>query len=507
MSLSDELFGRKDISLAQEMRLSKRPSSDLLITFAWIEGKKILHAPLTKEWDRLVKQVLEDKDLRGKSGELTLLYGSGEQEKRLLVVGLGEKKKLSKEVLFKAYLKAGQLAFDKELKTLACQIPINLGIPQEEATECLTYAFLQSTYRFDFHKAHSLKDDKPHIFKKITFLGADKKGLEKAEQAQLVCRGIALSKDLINANADDMNPNQLGQIAKEIAKKTSGVKATVHDKKWIEQEKMGLLLAVSRASKEDHPAFIVLEYKGAPKAKSRTVLVGKGITFDTGGLNLKPTGYMETMKCDMSGASIVLSTLYAVALLKLKINLTVVVPSTENAIGPESFKPGDVYTSYSGKTVEIGNTDAEGRLILADALAWSEKNLKPTRIVDVATLTGAMAVALGPSCAGFFSTDDILAKDLEEASDSSLEKLWRMPLIEDYNEQLKSYVADTGNTGKREGGAITAALFLQQFVEHTPWAHLDVAAVTFTKYPVGIYPKYATGYGIKLLVDYFRNQT
>ncbi len=237
---------------------------------------------------------------------------------------------------------------------------------------------------------------------------------------------------------------------------------------------MGLFLAVARGAAVE-PAFIILQYRGYPASKDHTVLVGKGVTFDTGGLNLKATGSMETMRCDMAGAAAVLSTIGVIASLKLKINVTAVVAAAENAIGSRSYKPGDVYKSYSGVTVEIGNTDAEGRLTLADALAYSLDQLKPTRMIDLATLTGSVVVALGEELSGLFCNDDDLAQQLLEASKKTAEGMWRMPLFAPYKEQIKSDIADIKNTGGRPAGSITAALFLQKFVADVPWAHLDIA--------------------------------
>jgi leucyl aminopeptidase len=282
------------------------------------------------------------------------------------------------------------------------------------------------------------------------------------------------------------------------------VKATVFDKKRIQKEKMGLLLAVNQGSSID-PAFIILEYKGNPKSKDHTVVVGKGVTYDTGGLNLKPTGSMETMKCDMSGAACALGTIHAAASLGLKVNLTAVIPSTDNSIDSKSYKPGDVYSSYLGKTVEIGNTDAEGRLILADALAYASKNLKPTRMINFATLTGACVIALGEETSGLMSNNDPLAESISRAGNETFERAWRLPLFEEYKSQLDSDIADISNTGGREAGTITAALFLQEFVGNTPWAHLDIAGTAYLKKSRRYHPKNGTGVGVRLMIQLLEN--
>jgi len=241
---------------------------------------------------------------------------------------------------------------------------------------------------------------------------------------------------------------------------------------------MGLLLAVNRGSSQD-PAFIILRYQGDRKLKEHTVFLGKGITFDTGGLNIKQTGQMETMKCDMAGAAAVLGLFRAVAGLGMRVNITGVIASTENAIGPLSYKPGDVYTSHSGKTVEIVNTDAEGRLILADALSYATQHLHPTAMIDLATLTGSVVIALGEEVTGLFSNHRKLAKKLSDAGLVSGERLWELPTYPEYKEQLRSSIADLKNSGGRKAGWITAALFLQEFVGDVPWAHLDIAGTAY----------------------------
>ncbi len=264
---------------------------------------------------------------------------------------------------------------------------------------------------------------------------------------------------------------------------------------------MGLLAAVSRGSAVE-PAFIILSYKGFARSKDHTVLVGKGITYDTGGLNLKPTGSMETMRDDMSGGATALAAIGVAASLNLKVNVTAVVPSTENAIDSKSFKPGDVYKAHSGMSVEIGNTDAEGRLALADALSYSVQNLKPTRIIDFATLTGSMVIALGEGMSGLYCNDDKLCSALLHASDRTAEILWSMPLYDPYKEQLKSDIADIKNIGGRAAGSVTAALFLREFVDTAPWAHIDIAGTAFASKERGYWPKNGVGFGVRLMIDF-----
>lgn len=482
------------IHFAVEPRLNKRPKSDLLVLYAFKEGDTLNVPVYPKDWSQSVQALIQSKDFKGKEGEVALMYGSGDYESRLAVVGLGEQKKVTSETVSNAYAKLGQEVQKRKIGSITVVPPKDGAIPA-------TFGLLHGNYVFTLHKGSKEEDS---LLRTITYIGISSDTLPEIEEAKTLVEGIDVSRDLINTNADEMTPSHLGAVAKEIAATSKNFKVEVYGKKWLEKNRMGLILAVNRGSSTVEPSFTVLEYTGAPQSKEKTVLVGKGITYDTGGLNLKVGVGIETMKADMSGAAIVLSTLYVAAKLKLPINVTAVVPATENAIGPQSFKPGDVYHSYSGKTVEIGNTDAEGRLILADAISWAEKNLHPTRIIDVATLTGSIVIALGTGCAGLFTPDETLADQLLEASRETNERLWRMPLIEDYKESLKSYVADTNNIGSREGGSITAALFIEQFVEKTPWAHLDIAGVAFTKHPQGVYPKNATGYGVRLMTHFLK---
>ncbi len=321
----------------------------------------------------------------------------------------------------------------------------------------------------------------------------------------VISEGVYYARDLINSNADEVTPQYFANCARTIAKDYSHVKATILDKAHIQKEGLHLLMAVNRGSNLD-PAFIILQYKGDPKSKEHVVMVGKGITYDTGGLNLKPTGSMETMKCDMSGAAACLGAILAVARLKMKVNFSIVIPSTENGIDANSFKPGDVYKSYAGKTVEMTNSDAEGRLVLADALAYAIKKMEPTQLIDIATLTGAIEVALGSEASGLMSTDDKLAEALMKAGETTFERLWRMPLYDEYKERLKSDIADLKSWNGRGAGANVAATFLRAFVdEKIPWAHIDIAGTAFLQEAKKYQPKYAIGVGVRLMLEYLES--
>ncbi len=313
-----------------------------------------------------------------------------------------------------------------------------------------------------------------------------------------IAEGVTLAREFGNRPGNECTPTWLGQQAKKIGK-SFDLDVEVLDRKQIEKLGMGSFLAVAQGSAEP-PRFIVARYEGAGKGEAPVVLVGKGITFDTGGISIKPAGEMDEMKFDMCGAASVLGTLHAIATLKPRLNLVCIVPTCENMPSGTAIKPGDVVTSMSGQTVEILNTDAEGRLILCDALTYAER-FKPAVVVDVATLTGACVIALGHHNSGLFSADDKVAAELLAASQAALDPCWRMPLDEEYGEALKSNFADMGNVGGRPGGAITAAIFLSRFTAKYPWAHLDIAGTAWksgaakgaTGRPVGLLTHFVLG--------------
>lgn len=490
------------MKITKSPTLAKRGASDLLVIPFWKTKTKAEPAAKIGKLDEVVEPPIAAGDFDGSLGSFCAVYTSSKSEPRVMLLGLGEEEEITTERLRRATGSIVKWCHKHKAKKIAYLFHGVKGMTELAIARGLTEGFLLANYYYGKHKTPSKKD--PVLIQELDFIEIDPKGFHVAEEAAMVAESVYMARDLVNGNADDVNPQHLAQTAKDIAKKHKSVKTTVLTKKQIEAEKMGLILAVGRGASHD-PAFIVMQYKGDPKSKDNTVVVGKGVTYDTGGLNLKPTGSMETMKSDMSGAAASLGIMEATARLKLKVNLTVVIPSVENSIDANSYKPGDVYTSYSGKTVEIGNTDAEGRLILADALAYTVKKLKPTRIIDFATLTGAIVIALGHDAAGLFSTNDALADGLIRSGIHTYERCWRMPLFEEYKEQLKSDIADLKNSGGRPAGSVTAALFLNEFVGDIPWAHIDIAGTAYLEKPKQYFPIHATGFGIRLIVDFLRN--
>jgi leucyl aminopeptidase len=322
---------------------------------------------------------------------------------------------------------------------------------------------------------------------------------EGLQRGAAIVDGVTLARELANRPGNHCTPTMLAHEARKMAR-AQGLKIEVLDRKQIDALGMGSFLAVAQGSDEP-PRFIVMHYHGAAKTVAPLVLVGKGITFDSGGISLKPGGEMDEMKFDMGGAASVIGTMHAVAALKPKLNLIGVIAACENMPSGRALKPGDVVTSMSGQTIEVLNTDAEGRLILCDALTYVER-FKPAAVVDIATLTGACVVALGAVRSGLFSADDALAVDLQAAGDAALDTCWRMPVDDEYDEGLKSNFADVANIGGRAGGAITAAMFLKRFTGKLRWAHLDIAGTAWK----GGAAKGSTGRPVGLLTHWVLSQ-
>ncbi|PAT37763.1 leucyl aminopeptidase [Vandammella animalimorsus] len=362
----------------------------------------------------------------------------------------------------------------------------------DAAVQALARALSAAAYCY-----RQTKPSEPEVPLQKIVLGVPSKARAQAafEQALGVAAGIALARELGNLPANHATPARLAQTARELAK-AKGISVRVHAQRELERLKMGAFLAVAQGSAQP-PQFIELHYQGAPKTQPPVVLVGKGVTFDTGGISIKPAAGMDEMKFDMCGAASVLGVFQALARLQPRINVVGLVPATENMPGGKAIKPGDVVTSMSGQTIEVLNTDAEGRLILCDALSYAAR-FKPSAVIDIATLTGACVIALGGVRSGVFASDDALAQALLQAGEAAQDLGWRMPLDDDYGQGLKSPFADMANVAGREAGAVTAAKFLQKFAGDWPWAHLDIAGTAWKSGNA----KGATGRPVGLLMHY-----
>lgn len=482
----------------------KRGKADALILPVW-EGELASGLKQLGESEAELKTLISTNDFKAKLGDTLLIYREKAPEPRLLLLGLGPESKVKKEPIRRAYAQAVRALRAKEARGVNVFLPHSRKISRSEVLEAVSDGIFLTNYAFTRLKGESLKENPSVLLEKVVFLDVDASETERLQRKKIIAAGVHLARDLVNMNADDKTASVLAKAAKEFEKTSSLIETKVFDKKKLEQEKMGLLLAVNRGSSHE-PCLIFSSYKGDPSSKEHVVLVGKGMSYDTGGLNLKPGDNMLTMKCDMSGAATVLATVRTAAELGLKINVTALAPVAENCIDADSYKPGDVYKAYNGKTVEITNTDAEGRLILADAMSYAAKNLHPSCMIDVASLTGAIVIALGENVAGLFSTQDHLSHELLKASAETDELLWRMPLHEDYRESMKSEIADLINSGTRDGSSIKAALFLQEFVGEVPWAHLDIAGSCYHTKPKFYYTSPATGFGVRLLVEFLANK-
>ena len=373
------------------------------------------------------------------------------------------------------------------------------GVLSAAHAEAAVSAVREATYLY----RHTKPSAPPaSVIAKVTVLcsKADAKAVQQGiARGQAIGEGVALARECANRPGNHCTPTYLADQARKLGK-DHGLKVEVLDRKACEKLGMGSFLAVSQGS-EEPPRFIVARYDGAPKSQAPIVLVGKGITFDTGGISLKPGAEMDEMKFDMGGAASVLGTLRAIAELGPKLNVIGIIPTCENMPDGRAIKPGDVVKSMSGQTIEILNTDAEGRLILCDALTYAER-FKPAVVVDIATLTGACVIALGHHNSGLFTADDKIAAQMLEASKAALDPCWRMPLDEEYDEALKSNFADMANIGGRAGGAITAAMFLRRFTGKYPWAHLDIAGTAWKSGAA----KGATGRPVPLLTHFVLSQ-
>jgi leucyl aminopeptidase len=436
-------------------------------------------------------------DAKGSFKTLTRLYPGGPE--RLLVVGLGEREDFEAEKLrVLAALVAGEAA-KLEATSLAWVVPATEDT--DAAAEAIVTGTILGSYRFDRFKGDGEDDEPGPALETLTVLGpAELAG--SVETARIYSEAANRARDLQETPANFNRPEDLAARAEEIAAGSDKVTVEVFDGEAIRAKGMGGIAAVSQGGPVD-PRLITLRYAGGGSGPT-LAFVGKGVTFDTGGISLKPGAGMQEMKFDMSGAAAVLEAFAAIVELGLPIDLLTVVPSTENMPSGTAVKPGDVITQYNGKTVEVNNTDAEGRLILADALAWAVEQ-GAERVIDLATLTGAVLVALGSTYAAVISNDDKLANETSAAGEKSGELVWRLPLHPEYKAMMKGTVADLSNLGtKREAGTITAASFLEEFVDGTPWAHIDIAGTAWdvNRAYTG---KGGSGYGVRLLVQLVRD--
>ncbi len=443
--------------------------------------------------------LLASGELNGRSFETNLLHRpSGLKAKRLLVVSGGSAKKFSSYELRRLAGAAARTLKARGIRTFAFVAPA--GIPAEEAVRAIVEGAFVGNFDPDYYRS----DRKDQKIDALTIVASgDKKALERtANEAQIIGESQNFTRDLVNEPSNRMTPTILADRAKTMCAEV-GLKCEVYGADKIKEMKMGAFWSVAQGSDEP-PALIVMKYEpaGAPE-KPVIGLVGKGITFDTGGISIKPADGMEKMKYDMAGGATMIGAMRAIALLKPKVKVIGIVCATENMPSGKAQKPGDVQIAMSGKSIEIINTDAEGRLVLADGLHYA-KQLGCTHLVDAATLTGAVVVALGFSNAGIFANDDEMYNRLHNANIKAGEKMWRLPLDDEYKEQIRSGIADIMNSGGRWGGAVTAAMFLKEFAEDTPWIHLDIAGTAWMEDQKPWIAKGPSGIALRSLVEFVK---
>src|SRR5262245_20907276 len=448
------------------------------------------------------RKAIEESGFTGRSDEaITLL---NKEPRKLTLMGLGKREKLSIRGLRAARYSAAKTAKKHRDRAIGVAFPYVLDPLTVEETAGIAADYLaQADYKYDAYIT-TKKDEKgpPITATLIPADGIDSKRLRRIESdARALASGIRTVRDLGNAPSNLVTPARLAERAEQVAKE-AGVKATVYGKRDIEKMKMGGLLAVNRGSAEE-PRFIVLEY--APrKATKHVALVGKGITFDSGGISIKPAEKMEEMKFDMCGAAAVIGTIQAAAALELPVRVTGLIPSTDNLPSGSAYKPGEIITTMSGKTVEIVNTNATRRMHLSYAPHYASQP-NPDHILDYATLTCACVVALGSEAAGLFSNDDALARKLIECGERVGERLWRMPEWDEYKDLIRSEWADMKNSGGRWGGASTAAVFLKEFVDCPSWAHLDIAGTAYAEHETPREARGANGAGVRVTVAFLES--
>ncbi len=479
------------VELVRELKLSK--TDHLFVVLA--EGVK----PETTPVNDLITKTIFDSGFSGRSGEsITVL---SRFPRKISLIGIG--KKLTVRAVRGALYQIGKIAQRQRDTHIAVAVPISIpGFEAEAAARLLADALAAADYKYDRFITTNKDEQKRVAIDAKLLVSLDGRRIKVInKEANAIIDGVRTVRDLGNAPANLMTATRIAERAVEVAKET-GVKCTVYGKREIERMKMGGLLAVNRGSAEE-PRFITLEY--TPKKYSKHVaLVGKGITFDSGGISIKPAERMEEMKFDMCGAAAVIGTIEAAAKLGLPVKITGAIPSTDNLPSGSAYKPGEIITMMNGKTVEIVNTDAEGRMILADALHWASQK-KPDHMLDYATLTGACVVALGNEAAGLFTSDDELARKLIECGERVGERLWRLPEWDDYKDLVRSEWADIKNSGGRWGGAITAAIFLKEFVTCPSWAHLDIAGTAYTEHETPREARGATGAGVRVTIEFLES--
>lgn len=450
-------------------------------------------------------ELLPPGDFTGRAKQNVLLYPGGVfVPHRLLLAGLGSRDQATVETVRLAAATAARQAQSLRAASLTFGLGRDAPFTSSAFAQAAAEGIELGAYTFQRYRTNLTPEQRFSVERATIFVTDADEGRAGLLAGQAIARGVALARDLVNTPGADLPPALLAEVAEELGKRRN-LKVTVLDKAELTAQGFGGILAVGKGSDND-PRFIILEHGTASAGMPTICLVGKGVTFDAGGIQVKTSDGMVTMKSDMGGAAAVLGALQAVAELDLPVHVIGLIPSAENMLGGSAYRPGDVVTSLSGKTIEVLNTDAEGRIILADALFYAQR-FDPAAIIELSTLTGAIVVALGPHAIGLFSTDQALANDVLHAGTASGERAWQLPLWPEYFELIKSELADLKNTGGRPAGSITAGAFLASFTGDYPFAHLDIAGTAWVEKPNKPYHvEGGTGVGVRLLVEYLRGK-
>ena len=482
---------------------SAKRKTELLCGFVLEDSNKVLGLPKVDSKTTLsINQSL--KDMNGKLGKLIIIPIPGKkQAQRILLAGIGKKENITNDTIRFVSGKIAQTARELKLKEFSIIVPPTFVNDSVSSISQIVEGTKMSLYKFDKFKAEK-QDKSPDM---TIIVSKSSKILKAIKIAESVADGAIFTKSIGNLPPNECTPTTLANFAKNISKKNK-MKCTVISQPELKKKGFGGITAVGKGSKNE-PKLITMEHNNGPKNQKPIVLVGKAVTFDTGGISLKPGQSMDEMKFDKCGGCTVLGIMKSVSELKLPINVVGIIPSVENMPGGEAYRPGDIIKLYNGKTAEILNTDAEGRLILADALAYGEKQYSPKAIIDFATLTGACIIALGNNVAAIVSNNNQLTEKIKTSSKATTEEIWELPLTQDYMDMIKSDVADIKNMGiGRAAGTITAAAFLKSAIKDTPWAHLDIAGVAWTQGAATkekpYNPKGGTGFGVRLILDYLQ---
>ncbi|MDP3741118.1 MAG: leucyl aminopeptidase [bacterium] len=474
-------------------------STDLTLLPILEDKVTIQEKLLDKALFGMISKLRSSKDISSEKNKVRLIY-SENGVGRIMTVGLGKTSTLTTETLREAISAAINQIKTLPVKNIVVFIPALPKLPIKDTVSAITESVILSSYKFPYYKKPE-NGGKIEEISLVVAMADKKKATDAVDAAQTIAQSVSFARDIVNHPSNIATPSHLAQHALELAKQFKSVKVKILHRGDIKKENMNALLAVAQGSDEE-PKFIIIEYIGRKSAPS-IALLGKGVTFDSGGISIKPADKMEEMKSDMAGAAAVMGTIRAAAQLKLPVHLVGLIPATENLPSGKAIKPGDIVRSRSGKTIEIINTDAEGRLVLADALDYVKK-YKPELVIDYATLTGSITVALGDNLIGAFTNQKPALEPLMAAAESVGEKMWPMPLEKEYEQFIKSDFADLRNIGTiRYGDAINAALFLQHFVDY-PWIHLDIASVAWTNREKPYTPKGATGVGVRSTIEFLK---